>query len=588
MRKLKLGTQIFFTSFAISVLSLVIVTWYATLTGRELYLKKTAEGLNDDAFLIKEMLLSDTLLVSGNYIQKRIEQVGKHISIRITLILPDGRVIADSERNLKLMDNHATRPEVLQAMQENIGQSVRYSDTVDREMMYVALYIDDYGENGLIIRTSKALSLIEQVISDMQFRIFKAGLAISLVAILAGFIISRRISNPLERIIEGVRSFAAGDLSRRLSEPSTVEMGHLSQALNKMAQQIDEKIQTIVRQRNQQKAVFESMAEVVIAVDTDMKIITANSAAYRLLGIKDETLKGRFIRDVFKNAEIDNLVLDVLRRGKAREEEINLLNQVELCLKINARVLVDESAETIGASLVINDLTRLRHLEANRREFVANVSHELRTPLTSIKGFAEALHEGGIDDPDTARRFVDIIYRQSNRLGSILEDILTLSRLDREDTDDIEFQGENVKKVVEAAVQICSFNADKKNTAIHVHCDDNLTISMNAQLIEEALINLIDNAVKYSPENSEINVICTVENNKLNIKVADQGNGIGQEHLARIFERFYRVDKARSRDMGGTGLGLAIVKHIALVHKGHVEVESEPGRGSTFSLYIPV
>lgn len=587
MRKFKLGSQIFFTSFAISVFSLFIVTWYATETGRELYLQKTAEGLNDDAYLIKEMLLSDSLDMSGASIRKTIAQVGKYVSIRITLIRPDGLVIADSEHEPKAMDNHSTRPEVLQALKHKTGQSVRYSHTVERDMMYFALFVDDFDKAGLIIRTSKTLSTIEQVISAMQFRIFRGGLFVSFIAILAGFIISRRISTPLERIIGGVREFAAGNLTKRLSEPSTEEMAHLSEALNKMAIQLDDKIQTIVRQRNQQKAVFESMAEGVIAVDKNMKIITANSAAYNLFGIKAQELKGRYIRDVFKNTEIDNLVLDVLRTGKPREEEINLVNHTELCLKINARVLADESSETIGASLVINDLTRLRILEANRREFVANVSHELRTPLTSIKGFAEALHEGGIEDHETARRFIDIIYRQSNRLGSILEDILTLSRLDREETNDIEFSEENVKNVIDAAVQICSFNADKKKIPIHVECDEQLTVKMSAQLIEEALINLIDNAVKYSPEEREIRITCKPENKKVLIKVIDSGNGIGQEHLARIFERFYRVDKARSRDMGGTGLGLAIVKHIALVHNGHVEVASNPGQGSTFSLFLP-
>ena len=392
----------------------------------------------------------------------------------------------------------------------------------------------------------------------------------------------------MERIISGVKSFADGDFSKRLSEPSTEEMAHLSGALNKMALQIDDKIQTIVRQKNQQSAIFESMTEGVIAVDVNLKIITVNTAAYKLFGIKDQAIQGQHIRDAFKNPEIENLVLGVLRNGTPREEEINLVNQAELCLKINARVLVNEDGTTIGASLVLNDLTRLRHLEANRREFVANVSHELRTPLTSIKGFAEALHEGGIDDKKNARRFVDIIYRQSNRLGSILEDILTLSRLDREDTDEIEFKNENVKRVVDAAIQICAFNADKKGMAINLHCDEALNAPMNMQLIEEALINLIDNAIKYSPEKRDVNIICAAENDKLVIRVKDNGNGIGQEHLARIFERFYRVDKARSRDIGGTGLGLAIVKHIALVHNGHVEVESEPGRGSTFSLFIPL
>jgi len=342
--------------------------------------------------------------------------------------------------------------------------------------------------------------------------------------------------------------------------------------------------------KNEQRAVFESMQEGVVAVDSSGCIISINTAAYHLLKFKTKNVRGERVETVVTEKQIAEVLKCVLDKGEPIDDEIIIENGTRQILKLNARILRDDPGDTIGALMVLNDVTRLRQLEKVRKEFVSNVSHELRTPLTSIRGFAEALKDGALDDKENARRFVDIIYRQANRLSLILEDILSLSRLDRDGDGEtqIELQEDDLQNVVHAAVQICDINAVKKGVKIDVSIDKNCMARINSLLLEEALTNLIDNAVKYSPENSNISVECRKGKDNYTLSVQDQGNGIAAEHLPRIFERFYRVDKARSRKLGGTGLGLAIVKHIAQVHGGSVSVQSEVGKGSIFKIILPL
>ncbi len=587
MGNMKLGTQIFTTLFLIAILSLTIVTWYASETGREFYLQKTEESLENHAFLLHSFLNTKDYPASLELLQHKIKGTDKAVSIRITIIRPDGLVLIDSEKDPKTMDNHGTRPEVIQALHSGKGRSIRFSNTVKHEMMYFALYLKK-DRNALVIRTSEPLDSIEKALVAMKTRIFISAFMVALFVLVISFFISGKITKPLEKITEGVRQFANGNFSKKLEKPSTLEMAVLSDSLNKMAFQINDKMQTIIRQKYEQMAVFKSMAEGVVAIDYEANILSLNNAAAELFSIKMDNVEGKYIRDVANNPQIENVFLTVLRTGRTTEDEIVLSSQKEQCVKISARVLQDEDGNTIGALMVLNDLTRLRNLETGRREFVANVSHELRTPLTSIKGFAEALHDGAIDDKVQARRFVDIIYNQANRLGHILEDILTLSRLDMEEgASEVVMRKLNILPVIKSAVKICQFNAEKKNIAVQIQCKKDMEINLNETLVEEALINLIDNSIKYSEEGKTICIKCGNKNNHFCIEVVDEGQGIEQEHLPRIFERFYRVDKARSRKLGGTGLGLAIVKHIANIHKGYVDVQSEPGIGSSFSINLP-
>lgn len=584
-----IGIQVFLTAFFISLFSLIIVSWYASDLGRNIYLEKTVESLTNEAKLIS-LLIDDPLFnAPSGKLQSLVKEIADEISIRITVILADGLVLADSERDPNLMDNHLSRPEVMMSEKAGVGSSIRFSDTVKRELMYVSI-LENREKGKVFIRVSKTLSVIEETISTIQQNIFFVGLVMLFASILGGYYMSRKISSPLEKILDGVRSFEKGNFSQKIRKPKGYEMQHLVESLNNMADQIDDKIITITRQEREQNAVLESMAEGVIAIDVDANILRMNKTSLKLFEVdKNSGYKGLYIREIINNVQIENLFLSVLKNGSPIDEEIKLRSQQEHLLKVSVRVLKDDDNYIIGALMVLNDLTRLRNLEEGRREFVANVSHELRTPLTSIQGFAEALNDGALDDKKNARKFVNIIYRQAARLGNILEDILTLSRLDRgSDLTDIEFIPMGINDIIQSAIELSLYNADKKHIQLENICGQDYLLSINQPLIEEALINLIDNAIKYSPENSTVTISSHVNKKKLIIEIKDQGPGIEKEHLPRLFERFYRVDKARSRNMGGTGLGLAIVKHIAQIHSGEIRVISEMGFGSTFSLHLPL
>lgn len=587
MAKIKLGTQIFITSILIAILSLTIVSWAASDIGREFYLQKTAQSLENHAVLIRDLLVKFSN--TQQQIQNKINRAKADLSIRVTIIDSSGLVLGDSHKDPRLMDNHRSRPEIETALQKGSGQSMRFSNTIKRELMYFALAVDMGEGNKWVVRTSESIQSIEKSIHIMQSRIFFSGFVVALFALLAGFFISGKLTRPIEEIVNKVRQFSGGDFSEKLHKPSTPEFALLADSLNKMAFQLNDKMQTIIRQKHQQIAVFKSMAEGVIAVDYEANIISINKAAYALLAIKKKDVHGLYIRSAIQSAQIENFFLNVLRTGHTIEDEVIITTQKEQCLKINTRVLQNEMGDTIGALMVLNDLTRVRNLEDGRREFVANVSHELRTPLTSIKGFAEALHEGAIEDKVQSKKFVDIIYTQANRLGHILEDILTLSRLDKDEAiQQVAMDKQHIHAVIESAVATCFINAEKKQIRIDMDLDKEVVLNLNQSLMEEALINLVDNAIKYSEPGTKVRVRCKTHKNKCIITVKDQGQGIDQEHLSRIFERFYRVDKARSRTQGGTGLGLAIVKHIAIVHKGSIDVTSASGEGSTFKLTLPL
>ena len=589
MRLSNLGIQIFATTILIALVSLIIVSWYASEIGQEFYLQKTEEGLTSEAKLIARIIDDSLLINPSTALQSIVDSISGDLSIRVTIILQDGYVLADSDEDYRIMENHRSRPEVEESFARGIGTSIRFSNTVKRNLMYVSFY-QKTADREILIRTAKSLSVIEKTISTLQSKIFLVGLGMILVSILVGFLVSGKITSPLEKILHGVKNFEKGDFSKKLHRPKSHEMAQLVDSLNKMAAEIDTQIQTITHQKGEQNAVLESMAEGVIAIDVNANILRMNKTASRLFGVeKKKKYKGQYIRKVINNVQTENLFLSVLKNGKPRDEEIKLSSTQEHLLKVSVRVLVDDDNYTIGAVMVLNDLTRLRHLEQGRREFVANVSHELRTPLTSIQGFAEALNDGALNDKANARKFVDIIHRQANRLGNILEDILTLSRLDSgEDTTDIDFVECNILPVIDSAIGLCQFNAEKKQIDIVNNCKNNSVVNINQPLIEEALINLIDNAIKYSPGGSTVTINCRTTKQKVVIDIIDEGPGIDKEHLPRLFERFYRVDKARSRSIGGTGLGLAIVKHIAQIHKGKTSVRSRVNAGSTFSLHIPL
>lgn len=530
--------------------------------------------------------LAEPILRTATDRQQAARELGERTGTRFTVILPDGVVVADSAEDPMQMDNHGDRPEVKNAFAGLLGVSTRYSPTLQKDLLYVALRVRDAGETIFVLRTAKPLARVREALMPILGVILLAALLIAVAAVGASYLVARRMSIPLRHLQEGAERFAAGELDRRLPLPETEEFAQLARSLNTMAEQIGTRIRTITGQRTELETLLTSMDEALVVVDGDGTVARLNRAAGALFHVAPDDAAGKPAIAIVRNRALNDLIGEVLATGRPGQREVELYDSDGRVLMVHGTIVPGPEK---AALFVFNDVTRLKKLENIRKEFVANVSHELRTPITSIKGFVETLRDGAIDDRENARSFLDTIARQSDRLGAIIEDLLALSKIEREtEQGGIVRTPTNLRSVIEAAIQPFRERAAERGIRVSVVCDGTMTFPANGALLEQALVNLIDNAVKYSNDNGQITIGTRLTGTEATVSVADNGIGIPSEHLPRLFERFYRVDKARSRTVGGTGLGLAIVKHIALAHGGSVSVESEPGKGSTFSLHLPL
>lgn len=572
----------------VTLLSLTAVFILSSTAINRFSEQQTAKHLHEQSHLISEQVRKSFDMQDAGTLHRTAEMLRPLSSARITLILPDGTVAGDSDKASSEMGNHRDRPEIQDALAGRKGQSVRYSNTLKKNMMYVAVPVLKNGQAIGVVRTAMPLTEMNQVIGVVQNRIIFGGLAILLFAAVLSLVVSRRISRPLERIKEGAERFADGDFSYRLHTIGSTEITSLAETMNQMAEQLEDRLQTVLKEKNQREAVLSSMMEGVLAVDTAGNIISLNKAAAQFFAVfQPDTAKGRSVEEVFRNVKLQKFISEVLGGQETRECELTLHGGKATSLQARGTTLYGVQGERIGAVIVFNDVSRLRRLENIRKEFVANVSHELKTPITSIKGFVETLIDGAVNDPVEANRFLKIVAKQADRLNAIIEDLLMLSRLEQDGKDSVELQSSGLSGLLHAAVEVCERRAVEKMISIEINCSEQLAAVVNPPLIEQALINLIGNAIKYSADGKAVRVSASTEPGGVMLSVSDQGYGIEPEHLDRLFERFYRVDKGRSRQEGGTGLGLAIVKHIAQVHGGTVSVNSLFGEGSTFSVFLP-
>ncbi|MFV9691805.1 MAG: ATP-binding protein [Desulfobacteria bacterium] len=587
-KKKRLLWQLYPSYLLITVISVMGVTWYASSSLRQFFLGQTASDLEARARLVEKQIEECLDPPDEKCVDLLCKRIGRRASTRITIILPSGKVIGDSREDPAKMDNHVDRPEFMQALTGPSGNSMRYSRTLEKNMMYVGIPVRANEQTLAVVRTSIPVTAIDVALKEIQIRIAGAGLVIALFAAALSLIVSRRITRPIEELKKGAESFARGDFQCTLPVSESEEIGGLAEAMNEMARQLHERINTIIGQRNEIEGVLCSMIEGVIAVDMDERVLSMNNAAARMFGCNASEAQGRSIQEIVRNTVLREFVTDTLSSEKPVERDVVLSSNGDLFLSGHGTLLQDAQGKQIGALIVLNDVTRLRRLEEIRRDFVANVSHEIKTPITAIKGFVETLREGAVKNPDDAERFLGIIEKHVERLEAIIEDLLSLSRIERGTEREENGLVENsVKDVLETAIQVCEVGAVARKIDIELSCPENLFAKMEPRLLEQAVVNLLDNAVKYSNEESSIRVEASQGEGEIILSVRDEGCGIEKKHLSRLFERFYRVDKARSRQLGGTGLGLAIVKHIAQAHGGHVNVESTPGKGSTFSIYLP-
>ena len=580
--------QIFPSFLVITFVSLLAVAVFGTRTIRNLYITHLTDKLTTIGRLAEYSTVSHLSLGDIPSAASTVRDIATRSDARITIVEPNGRVVIDSDEDPATMDNHADRPEIQTAFRGDIGAETRYSYTLATSMLYVALPYYRDGSIAYVARVAVAVADIEDALRGAYVSVFVGWIVIVVIAALVSLYIARRISKPVEEIQRAAEQLAEGNLRARIPIHASSEMVEVSNAMNRAGALLEDRFNTLVRQRNEQEAVLSSMVEGVIAIDTEERIINVNRAAAQLLGVDATKASGRLIQEIVRNTELQQFVQQTLESESPIEADLIYQRVDERFLQAHGTVLRDAQGRAIGALVVLNDVTRLRRLERVRSEFVSNVSHELKTPITSIKGFVETLREGALDHPEDARRFLDIVSRHTDRLERIVEDLLMLSRLEREaEQDEIEAEPTHVASVVDAAVQLCQVHAEQKGIRVRTQCDENLRARMNAPLVEQAIANLIDNAIKYSDPDSAVDVTAVLTGNEVAISVRDEGTGIEERHLERVFERFYRVDRARSRELGGTGLGLSIVKHIANVHHGRVAVESVLDEGSTFTILLP-
>lgn len=587
MHKKRLVKQLFLSYLGITLVAVILVGLYGSHEVNSFYLDQTAEDLEARARLCRREIIE--LVKRGELAQVDAicKELGKAANTRITVILPSGDVAGDTDEKPANMDNHNSRPEVIESREGSVGRQTRYSMTLQKELMYVAVAMRENDSLVAVIRTSIPVTAIDEALEAIHLHIVIVSLLTAGVIAAVSFWISMRIGAPLRELREGAERFARGELDRRLPLSGPEEISTLAEAMNSMAEQLDERIRTILRQQNELEAVLSSMQEGVLALDTEGVILNLNQTCATLLNLDRSKSIGRLVHEVVRKADLVQFVESALANSDTIEGEIQIHGPQDRWLDAQATALHDSHQKRIGVLIVLHDVTRLHRLENVRRDFVANVSHELRTPITSIKGFVETLLSGALDDKENAERFLKIVLKQSNRLDAIIGDLLTLSRLEKETDASARLELGSVHEVVSAAVEMCEKEAADKQIGITQQCEPDLTAEINSPLLEQAVMNLVDNAIKYSGAGSNIRVTAGRDQSAVVIRVEDEGCGIETRHLPRLFERFYRADKARSRELGGTGLGLAIVKHITLAHNGSVDVESRVGSGSTFTIRIP-
>ncbi len=608
MRQRKLIWQIFPANLFILVLTVVCIAWFTKASLETFYLEELQKGLVARAYLVRPTVAAMLQRGATDELRDYSRISGRLANTRITVIMTDGKVVADSNENPATMEPHHNRAEIREALAGGIGSSLRYSRTLGREMLYVAVSIRGERRNDMVLpmkpevaavlRMSVTVDAIETAMRRIYSQVLLGLAAFAVLAACASLLVSRNISRPLEEMRKAAEHFSRGDFSGRMSTfqgtSASLEVATLASAMDRMASQLGERIETIRSQRNELETVFSSMVESVIAVDSDERVIDLNSAAARLLGIEREAAKGKVMQEVLRNINLQEQIKQVIKTGTSMEDEIiHMDDEGQKFLQTNIVSLSDQNNTVQGVLVVLNDVTKLRRLESMRKDFVANVSHELRTPITSIRGYVETLLDGALEDREDALRFLETVLRQAERLNEIIDDLMVLSRIEQEaDHGQIKLGTGSLCMVLDVAIETCEHRAEEEGVAIILDCPDPIRLPMNETLIEQALVNLLVNAIKYSKKGDTVTVAArtATENGAgvVRISVSDTGVGIASNHLPRLFERFYRSDKARSRKQGGTGLGLAIVKHIVLAHNGRVEVTSKLNVGSTFTIILPL
>lgn len=585
----KLFWQFFGTHILILFAAVGFVAFYTWHTSRVTFQRQWVRELDMQSRLAAALLPSVDGSVDGATTDRffeRLRQLGEH---RFTLILPDGKVLGDSDADSSKMTLHNDRPEVIEAIQCGQGMSQRYSANLGKQMLYLARRVPVKGPVQAVVRVAVPVRTLTREMDAFDRFLMALLIVVFGATLLLSYGASLRIIGPVSALQNGLTRIGSGELAYRLPIPAVPHLADLARSINQTADRLQKYIQALNEERNLRVLILANMTLGVIAVDTQRAVLDLNDSARHLLMLNKPTPDGTRIGEIVRYPELLSLIDESERSGVPVERETTVNGSGDVYLNLRATALKDLAGKRIGTLLVLSDVTLLRRLETVRQDFVANVTHELRTPVTAVKGFAETLLDGAVKDPVTAERFLKIIVRQANQLDLIIRDLLELSRLEDHSSQVLDRQETPVIEILKNAVELCQGRADERGVTLSLACEPELTAVVHAGLMEQAVMNLIDNAIKYGTGNGHLKVEISAlkECSAICVTVRDYGLGIEPKHMPRLFERFYRVDKGRSRELGGTGLGLAIVKHIALIHGGVVDVASERSQGSKFMIRLP-
>jgi len=578
-----------FSYVFIILISFGFIAFFLDKKLEENALKDIKSSLVNQAYLIETQINAEDITKENiTSLDSLVKALSKKINCRITVSNSYGRVLADSGKSseeVSNMENHADRPEIKAALSGLIGEEIRYSRTLKIDMLYVALPIKDNKEAIGVLRLALPLSDLKDMLIVIRKAIFFSLFFALGLAFVLGSILTKAIIKPINKMIYVSRKFSQGDFSHKIFIDSEDELGELAAALNKMAQNIEDKVGEIEVKNQHLMAILESMVEGIIVVDKTSRIVSINFTVENIFNIPKKNLEGKIFLEAIRNNDIADIINVVLKKGEFTSCELPLMWPVQKIFQINASPIFEKGIVS-GCLLVIHDMTEIRKLETMRRDFVANVSHELKTPLTSIKGFTETLLEGALDDKENNVHFLKIIQNHTERLSKLVDDLLSLSHLESEKIylkkQDFDLKEQAEQVIINFKAQLKKKGMDIKNELFH-----GVVINADKARIEEVFTSLLDNAIKFSKDKGVIKIYGQEENGKIKIIIEDSGIGIPEKDISRIFERFYRVDKARSRELGGTGLGLSIVKHIVELHGGNVGVQSAEGFGSKFWFALP-
>jgi two-component system phosphate regulon sensor histidine kinase PhoR len=529
-------------------------------------------------------------------LNERARQLKEINDTRVTFIDADGTVLGDSEHDPSTMNNHLSREEIIQASKEGVGYAIRYSDTVERDMLYAAIPVYDDGDTRLgYLRIAMSLEAIDAITNRMWLLLIAGLFAYFIIAGLISYRIAHGLTKPLEKATEVAKQISNMNYKARVTVTGRDEVGQLSEAINMMADSLQLQMNRIRDGESRLKNVLDNMISGVMLIDKHGAIVLLNRTAEDIIGFSAQELIGRQYDDTHQQNELIRLIRECMNSHVHIRDDLMFYYPEERILEANLLPMTVND-EHSGIVIVLHDITAIRRLERMRSEFVANVSHELRTPITAIKGFAETLLSGAMNDKETAMSFLQIIYDESNRLNRLIEDTLALSKIESKRVP-MQFTPIDMELFIGNTVEMVRQVADKRKIEVEQSIEGHVFIEADEDRLRQIMINLLSNAITYTPEGGHIKVIVqpfsigneiSMENEKVRIIVKDTGMGIPKKDIPRIFERFYRVDKARSRSSGGTGLGLSIVKHLVELHRGTVKVESTVGVGTSFIIELPM